>query len=108
MTKKDAICQTLKAIRVYREVSQEKIRQVINIDVSKYETGRCCPGLISFLKICEYFKIHPPKKRDMTTGINTKKKSFKPMVFSKKSSPVPVSFLPYSKNLIPNIIADRE
>ncbi len=59
MKKKDAICTVLKIIRIHRNLTQERIRNDINLDVSKYETGSFCPSLVSYITLCKYLRVHP-------------------------------------------------
>jgi len=57
MTNKETIRILLRAMRNYHNVSQEIVRDDTKIDVSNYESGKHCPGIDNFWKLCDYFGL---------------------------------------------------
>jgi hypothetical protein len=51
------ICMALRAVREYRNKTQEQVRFDIGCDVSNIENFRSCPSLLIFVKLCDYYRV---------------------------------------------------
>jgi transcriptional regulator with XRE-family HTH domain len=51
------ICQFLKIWRKSQTISQQKVLLKTGIDVSNYENGKCLPGIITILSLCDFYGL---------------------------------------------------
>lgn len=57
MELKGAVCQALRSLREFRNKTQEQVRFEIGCDVSNIENNRCCPNILAFVKLCDYYRV---------------------------------------------------
>jgi len=53
----ELICQFLKIWRRSQNISQQKVLLKTGIDVSNYENGKCLPGIIAILSLCDFYGL---------------------------------------------------
>ncbi len=53
----ELICQFLKIWRRSQNISQQLLYNKIGIDVSNYENGKCLPGIITILSLCDFYGL---------------------------------------------------
>jgi transcriptional regulator with XRE-family HTH domain len=54
----ELICQFLKIWRRSQNISQEIVYNRTGIDVSNYENGKCLPGIITILSLCDFYEVN--------------------------------------------------
>lgn len=57
--KQEAIRAILKEIRIKKGLSKNRVLELSDVDVSKYESGYCYPKLDALENLCEAYEIHP-------------------------------------------------
>lgn len=57
--KQETIRSILKEIRVEKGLSKSRVLELSDVDVSKYESGKCNPKLEAINSLCEAYDIHP-------------------------------------------------
>jgi transcriptional regulator with XRE-family HTH domain len=53
----ELICKFLKIWRRPQNISQEIVYNRTGIDVSNYENGKCLPGIITILSLCDFYGL---------------------------------------------------